>query len=194
MRRGRVIVLSQAKSRAVFVILGLLFFAAGIGMVFWWGIPTLQKAKASTSWPTTRGVVVASDIERDVSEDHDDRRSVTYHARVTCEYTVAGTIYNCNTVSFGQYGSSNRNHARQIVNRYPVGKTVDVHYDPEKPASAVLEPGVSLISYLALGAGIMVGLAGAMLLIKTIVSGKRRGSPTSQQPAAPLQGDYPSRL
>ena len=184
----------QGKSRVILGLFGLPFFAAGIGMVFWWGIPTLEKAKASTSWPTTRGVVVASDIERHVSDDHDHGRSYTYHAHVTYEYTVDGTICNCNTVSFGEYGSSNRNHARQIVNRYPVGKTVDVHYDPDKPESAVLEPGVSLSSYLGLGMGSVFGVAGATLLIIAVASGRKTGSPPSQQFAAPLQGDYPPRL
>jgi hypothetical protein len=194
MRQGRVSTLSGGKSRVFLALFGLPFFAAGIGLTLLWGIPTLKKAKASTSWPTTRGVVLVSDVERRRSHDRDHGTSYTYSAQVTYEYTVAGTIYNCDRVSFGEYASSNRNHARQIVNRYPVGKTVEVHYDPNRPESAVLEPGTSFSSYVALGMGIVFSLVGATMLIAAVASGRKTSSPTPQEPPPPLQGDYRPRL
>jgi hypothetical protein len=196
MNQGQVTVLSRGKSRTFLALFALPFLAAGIAMMVLWGIPTLQKAKTSTSWPTTRGVVIDSDMERKVDNGtgRHRSRSITYHAHVTYEYAVDGTEYNCSTVSFGQYGSSSRNHALQIVNRYPVGKTIEVHYDPDRPESAVLEPGVSFSSYLGLGLGGVFAVVGAVLLIAAIAAGRKTGSPTPQQPAPPLQGDYPPRL
>jgi len=62
--------------------------------------------------------------------------------------------YSADMVSFGQYGSSSRSHAEEIVNRYPTGRTVAVYYDPSDPGTAVLEPGVTWSSYMILGIGL----------------------------------------
>ena len=142
---------------AVVVFVGI-FFAAGLGLS-WWGWAVLQNARVSESWPMTDGEITYSQIQ--ISTDDD---GTSYHADVRFVYVVEDRRYEADTVSFGQYGSSDRSHAAGIVARYPVGQRAAVYYDPAKPETAVLEPGVTLGSYLILGLG-MIFLIASLIMI-----------------------------
>lgn len=149
------------------VLLGVIFFAVGIGLS-WWGWRILQNAQVSESWPSTSGEITASSIRT----DHDDD-GTTYHAEVRFAYVVDDQRYNEDTVSFGQYGSSNRSHAEEIVSRYPTGQAVTVYYDPADPATAVLEPGVTWSSYMILGMGLLFAIIAVFLLLGTLLGIRR---------------------
>lgn len=125
----------------------IIFFAAGIGISIW-GWSVLQNARVSESWPATDGEVVSSNVR--VSTDED---GTSYFGDVTYSYVVNDARYTSDNVSFGQYGSSDRGHAEEIVAKYPAGSGVTVRYDPADPETAVLEPGVTWSSYLMLGFG-----------------------------------------
>lgn len=62
--------------------------------------------------------------------------------------------------------SSNPNHARQILNRYPLGKQVDVYYNPSKPQDSVLERRLGCAVYVGLLVGPAVLVLGLLLTIK----------------------------
>lgn len=125
----------------------LVFFAAGIGVSIW-GWSVLQNARISDSWPTTDGEILSSNVRVDNDDD-----GTSYFGDVTFQYFVDDIPYTSDNVSFGQYGSSDRDHAASIVARYPAGEGVTVHYDPADPETAVLEPGVTWSSYFLLAMG-----------------------------------------
>lgn len=129
-----------------FLFLGI-FFAVGAGLS-WWGWGILQDARVSETWPSSPGQITHSEIDEDRDED-----GTSYHADIAFEYAVNDQRYAGDTVNFGQYGGS-YGHAEEIVNKYPVGESVQVYYDPNEPTTAVLEPGVSGGSYLVLGIGL----------------------------------------
>ena len=125
-----------------------IFFAVGVGIsIYGWTV--LQNGRDSENWPSTQGQIVNSAVR--VSSDED---GTTYHADVTFDYVVNDHRYTGDEVSFGQYGSSNRNHAREIVARYASGTGVLVYYNPEQSQTAVLEPGVTWSSFFILGMGL----------------------------------------
>ncbi len=126
-----------------------IFFVVGVA-VSWWGWGILQNARVSENWPSTGGQITYSDVRVDHDED-----GTTYHADIDFAYVVDDHRYTADTVSFGQYGSSNRSHAEEILARYPVGQAVTVYYDPAEPETAVLEPGVTWSSYMVLGIGLL---------------------------------------
>ncbi len=126
-----------------------IFFVVGVA-VSWWGWRILQNARVSASWPTTSGQIAYSEVRIDRDED-----GTTYHADVTFDYVVDDRRYSADTVNFGEYGSSNRRHAEEIVAQYSVGQAVTVYYNPAEPETAVLEPGVTWSSYLVLGIGLI---------------------------------------
>lgn len=123
------------------------FFAAGVGLS-WWGWTILQDARASSGWPSVQGQITQSVVVEDRDED-----GTSYEADVRYEYVVNDQRYNGDVVNFGEYSGS-RSHAEGIVNRYSVGQTVAVYYDPGEVTTAVLEPGVSTSSYFVLAMGL----------------------------------------
>ena len=89
--------------------------------------------------------------------------SDTYSAEITYEYHMADVHYESARLAFGTMSAS-AGYARGILNRYPVGKKVLVHYDPGNPELAVLETGVHGGAWIALGVGTVFVLAGWMFL------------------------------
>jgi hypothetical protein len=82
---------------------------------------------------------------------------------VTYGYEVAGARYTGTKVSIGQMSSSSE-YAQGILNRYPVGQKVSVHYAPGDPSEAVLETGIHGGTWICLGVGTVFALAGIMFL------------------------------
>ena len=140
------------------LLFGGVFTVIGIAVTFFVGKPILDNAKASQDWPSVAGAIVSSEV---VTKRGDD--GTMYAADVVYAYNVDNRDYKCSTVAFGgDYSSSSSSHAYDVTNTYPVGSEVRVFYDPQHPSTAVLEPGTTWMSYLAVGIGLVflaVGLA-----------------------------------
>lgn len=160
----------------------LIFIAVGLGTVSI-GIRGLIQANASADWPSVKGRVVSSSVDQQRSSKNNGGTSTTYHAEVLYEFAVGGTTYNGNRVAYGDYGSSNPAHARRIVNQYPEGETVTVHYMPDDPEQSVLEPGVQMQAWILPGIGSVFLFAGC--LMAAFLPGALR----KQQAAAPETDD-----
>lgn len=124
-----------------------IFGLLGVGAMCW-GVWVAVWGALSTQWPSTTGRVLSSAYAK-----HDADTPTTYSAAVTYEYFINELRYVSDRVSFGDYSSSNSEHARQILSRYPTGKTVTVYYNPHRPQMSVLEQGVAGGAYIALGVG-----------------------------------------
>ncbi len=158
----------------------LVFIAAGAGLSYagWLG---LARARASTGWPTAPGTVVASSVERRESRGSNGI-NVTYHAGIHYEFQVDGATFNGDRVAYGDYGSSSPSHARGIVNRYPKGRAVTVHYKPGSPEECLLEPGVKGQTLVLPGIGLIFLLAGLFMAVAFPRSMRREA--TAMQGAA----------
>jgi hypothetical protein len=111
-------------------------------------------------WPSSRGRVISSDLNR--RQDSDGNQSEEAH--VVYEYLVGGTTLQGKRVAFGGSGAGG---ARKTVKRYPAGATVDVYYDPAKPASAVLERSAAGGTFvLALVGGVFAVIGIVLLAIR----------------------------
>ena len=119
-----------------------LFVLVGIASLTYATYQTIRALDAR-HWPTAEAVVLSSDMTThfDTSDGVSGGGGPTFGAAVTYSYSVDGIGYESDRVSFGSYSSSDSDHAETILARYPVGASVTVHYDPEDPAEAVLEPG-----------------------------------------------------
>jgi hypothetical protein len=126
-----------------------IFLLIGFGLTYW-GWIILQNARASASWPTTDGVVTKSEVTLSTDADGAD----SYSPEVTYSYKVDNTKFFNSTIKFGENSYGNRRKAAEIAGNYNVGKKVTVYYDPNKPGSSVLEPGVSAGSYIVIGIGV----------------------------------------
>lgn len=91
------------------------------------------RADASKKWPTASGTITASALER---SPESKRR---YRAAVQYSYRVGGKDYQSSRV-FWAGNEGRENHMASVVETYPAGTKVRVHYDPSDPAEAVLDP------------------------------------------------------
>lgn len=103
----------------------LLFFPFAL----WHAWKNLEMAKASPAWPTVDGLIAASERAR---------VALRMQPRVTYSYTVNGAPFISKRISFAPVP---KEKIDDVLRRYPAGNKVTVHYLPENPAQAVLEPG-----------------------------------------------------
>ena len=131
--------------------------AVGGGMLailfssFW---VSILRGLRSRSWPRVSGEIIVS--EAVISRG--GRGSKMYEPSVRYAYRVGGHNYEGDRVFYGFTDFYLRRGAEAVIEKYPIGQLVDVYYDPTDPNSAVLKPGVTLRTWVA------VGLLGLLVL------------------------------
>ena len=167
----KLIVIAGGGAIGLVAILGLYLFVKGARNV--------QRAVASTGWPTTKGLVVRSDttdsLDRtpetgEVSESHSTKTIIRYDAN--------GKTYTTDVIHFGQtLGSSDASEAALQRIRYPVGSEVVVSYDPRAPWIAAIRPGLHGEAFWLPGAALAFLLPAVMCLAMgpTIMRTAREG-------------------
>lgn len=146
------------------LILGSVFLVIGYVVAFSFGKPIVDKAKASERWPTVEGRITTSEVRQQRGSDG----KVAHSASVGYDYEVEGQKLLGDTVWFGgNFSSSSSDLARRTVDKYPVGKQVQVYHDPANPEVSVLEPGAFWSSYLVYGIGLLF-LGFGVLLVGTL--------------------------
>ena len=152
--------------RLIVSFLGTVFVGVGYLVGIWLGKPILDDAKTSTTWPTTPGEVIESELERHRGED-----GTTYSALVVYRYSLDGGEFESDRVWIGgNYSTSNRAEMQAVVREYPVGNRVTVYYSPDDPAQSVLKPGAFISSYVCFGIGMVFLVIGSMLLLGVFIT------------------------
>jgi hypothetical protein len=125
---------------------GLILVVIG-GMVFMnWGWPPVQQTIHLKDWPSVNGEIIRSEI---YSERNDGKTQ--YRPDIVYTYHVDGRSYVSSNLTMGDpRHASSLSTAKRAQAEYPVGRNVNVYYDPDLPSSSVLEPGVQEIGILLL--------------------------------------------
>jgi hypothetical protein len=112
-----------------------------IAVIFFYIALRGRRASGITkTWPTTMGRVLRSEVELRRSRSGSSGYSSSYYPVVLYEYQVMGQTYQSQTLSPGmEYGLGFQGRVQARVAKYPVGGMVQVYYNPENPAQAVLE-------------------------------------------------------
>jgi len=130
---------SRIKRLGIKVFAALLTILTPIALVQ--AFSQLREAKESEGWPTVEGEVGESRVERKPGP------KVSYEPYVLYRYTAAGRQYTGTRLRLHDISSPKQDAAQGVVDRYPVGARVKVHYNPKSPEEATLEPGVTWRSY-----------------------------------------------
>ena len=145
---------------AWFVAVPLVAGAVGLGLG-WYAWRQWSAARASRAWPTAAGTVIETELtSRTETYRQQDRieTHTVYAPRVRYAYEVEGRRYEGERIRFGTYRES-ETAARAILDRYPAGASVEVHYDPANPAAATLETKTANIGMLLFAVIALLGLA-----------------------------------
>lgn len=102
-------------------------------------------ASRSVSFPTAPGQVVSSEVESQRSSGGGGvgRGRTVHRAKISYTYTIGGQTYSGDRVRYAEWSSSSSGHAQSLVQRYPPGAPISVHYNPARPEVSVIEPGLS---------------------------------------------------
>jgi Protein of unknown function (DUF3592) len=137
------------------VVCGVLICISGCGLWCLW------NGMRSRKWPTTKGVMLHSDIEG--SEDSDGTGS--YRIRARYRYEVGGQEFIGKRVFFGQaiLWTSAFDRLLRKTSRYHPGSEVKVHFHCKKPSRCVLQPGMNVEPWIVTVLGL--GLLGWFLFL-----------------------------
>lgn len=108
-----------------------------------------RRAAAVRRWPTINGRIVSSGIHEFQRRREKPLRTMRglkmmktmYMPVVEYTYAVGGRDFSGRSIWDGTEVSGSQSYALSIADRYPVGRTVTVHYDPADPEKAALEVG-----------------------------------------------------
>ncbi|MBV9371549.1 MAG: DUF3592 domain-containing protein [Alphaproteobacteria bacterium] len=117
------------------ILIGLVWF----GALTWAHFRAVGKAKAAETWPTAQGRVAGCEVVVEESSDREGGTTTWYNPVVSYAYNVGGRDLTGNRLRFGNYRSASRRKAEACLTPYPVGGTIPVRYNPDRPEECVLE-------------------------------------------------------
>lgn len=135
--------------------LGVLAFAAGAHAA-WQGYKTLD-------WPRAPATIVDVRFTEHQSRDRALDRPDNWHTvAVRYRYTVDGRERLGTGTEPWDYNMQSVSAAKAMQERFPVGATASVAYDPQDPSVSYLVPGPSSFSLGLLGIGAFFLMAGGL--------------------------------
>jgi hypothetical protein len=88
-----------------------------------------------------------------------------YSASVQYDYTVEGKIYNGSGIRTLDGSTSSSSSVKKTLKKYALGKAVTVHYDPEFPNIAVLEPGTGFLMGILLKLPLLFCIVSVLMVV-----------------------------
>lgn len=127
----------------------------GIGLSIWgWSI--LQKSRKMQQWPRTTGKI---EVFNPSSKENDLLPEIIF------SYHIDNKDYR-KQFEFPEGTHPLPEFVTFYKNKYPVGSTVEVFYNPEQPEIATLEPSAQG-DWMILAMGIAMMIGGALSLVLT---------------------------
>lgn len=139
-------------------LLPLVCLLGGLGAIGYAGAQSWEGI-ASRGWPAVPGEVVSSQVVATQGGTGSASHSGGHRALVRYAYTVDGVRHEGDRISVARV-SKTRAHAAEVAARFPEGAPVEVHHDPDDPARALLEPGVTVAGVLPAALGVALLVAG----------------------------------
>lgn len=96
-------------------------------------------SRASAGWPSVDGLVTHSNLEAYRSNVGTNRKT-RWRLEITYEYVIGNVVFENDVVRFDQDELSTSDK-KDLVSAYPVGRKVQVFYNPERPKQSVLVRG-----------------------------------------------------
>src|SRR5438445_86029 len=117
---------------------GLLFGAA----ILPWGEYQWRHQLQSLQWPTVPGTMRQADLQTRIRRSGRHGSRTVYYAAISYTYVVDDKRYTSHRVNlWNPKLESGRKEVQAFLDDHPFRSTVDVYYDPQRPAEAVLLPG-----------------------------------------------------
>lgn len=123
----------------------------------------LRQGGASKSWPSVEGKITRAQIVPREVVRAKKQKVVLYDAAIAYSYTVAGHEYTSEKVRTDLQAQPHTAEAERLIELYPVGRSVTVHYNPANPDDSLLEPGSDPQTTSLLVCGIVLAVVAAIM-------------------------------
>jgi hypothetical protein len=120
----------------------------------------MQAVRRASRWPSAPGRIVRSQTRRTKESKTAIATPVGNLPDVEYVYTVDGVEHHGKRISIGEFKPDSP-EVEAALERYQVGRTGPVFYNPDKPAEAVLErdpPASPMVMYGFAGGVVLIGL------------------------------------
>ena len=121
-------------------------------------------------YESTEGEITVSEVVAPDSRAPGSPGTHQSQARIEYTYEVAGTPYTGKGRTGLLEQSTDEAAVQALVDRYPVGRKVRVHFDPAAPGTSVLEPGFTVLSIALTAVGLLL-LVIALLVYRAVSRG-----------------------
>lgn len=148
----------------IFAILGIFFILVSLPFTFWVYM-TIKTVVDSRLWKPIQGKITTSHLVR----NKDCNGLPGYHYMIAFEYEFNGQEYIGDEVRIGGFRYFSKARAQKMLEKYPVGKTVTVFYDPDYPDCSVLEQGFSLECIYPISIFSIIFSLGIILLVLMLI-------------------------
>jgi len=109
-------------------------------------VRALRKGRAVRQWARTTGAITRSEVKGGCACGW-----LFHWPDLTYDYEVAGRTHIGSKANMSWISTPSRAWAAGLKGRYPVGRTVDVWYDPADPEDCLLERTPALWGLVPLG-------------------------------------------
>ncbi len=135
---------TEADAKSPIVRVGMYFLAAlmfvSVPVIAWVTFDQFRRAEASERWPQVEGIIEASWVD-------ENKIQGTYVPNVEYVYVVGNKTLIGKRIGQHQVECESRKDAEAMIAPYFVKSRHAVYYDPNAPADAMLEPGVTFGNY-----------------------------------------------
>lgn len=146
--------------------LGYLLFAFALaiagGAMALHGWRELHLHRLSRGWPTTTASIVDHEVGATPPSVTGDLPAISA-ARAVYEYTANGVSYRGTFDQYSVLRGSPRVIA-EMIDRVPIGKSIIVSWDPQRPARSYYDRGVTDYAQLYLAPGVMLVLSSFVVM------------------------------
>lgn len=129
-----------------------------------WGWKILAKSKKIKQWPTTEGVIEESIVDsQNLSSTALSSKNSDLLPHIVFSYNIQGKQYQC-VFEFPEGTHPLPEFNQAYIKKYPVGRNVEVFYNPEQSDIATLEtetPG----DWMIIAMGIMMTIGSVIALV-----------------------------
>jgi len=137
-----------------------LFALAIPGMIAGAIVYKMQQVRRAADWPSAQGRIVRSTMRAVRHQRVEDATKVGNVPDIEYVYSVGGVEYRGHRIGIGEIPAGSP-EAEAALERYKVGRTGPVFYNPDKPEEAVIErdpPAPAAVVYGIAAAVVLVGL------------------------------------
>lgn len=135
------------------IILGL-FVLSGL-LTSLWGAHIIVRARRTLQWPSVEGRIEESLVRN----SHND-----LFPHIRYRYRVNNSTFE-KELTFPGDVTPSEEFAQYYVDKFPAGTSIKVYYDPEKPDSSTLEPGLAQGDWLVFAIGLGMLIIGILLFV-----------------------------